>query len=91
MKKVLALLLALVLCISVLAGCGEDTSTNVVAEFGDVEYKFNEEAANFADSSDMPDWTGKQLNLQMWYAAGSYHVNKNKIAENGDARHACRK
>ena len=82
MKKVLALLLALVLCVSVLVGCGEDTSTNVSADFKDVEYKFNEEAVNFEDSSDMPDWTGKQLNLQVWYGSGSYHESRNKTAEN---------
>ncbi len=82
MKKTLALLLALVLAISVLAGCDGGNKGNVAAEFGDVDYKFNEEAVNYSDSSEMPDWTGKQLNLQMWYAAGSYHASKNKIAEN---------
>lgn len=82
MKKILALLLVLVLAISVLAGCGGENKVDVATELGDVEYKFNEEAVNYSDSSDMPDWTGKQLDLQMWFGAGSYHASKNTIAEN---------
>ncbi len=80
MKKALSLLLALVLMASVFAGCNDQTSANL-GEFVDVDYKFNEEADKVTDSSDMPDWTGNQLDLTVWYASGSYHATKNKISD----------
>lgn len=81
MKKTLSLILALVLMASLFVGCNDQASVST-GEFVDVDYKFNEEADKVMDSSDMPDWTGKQLDLSVWYATGSYHANKNKLAEN---------
>ena len=80
MKKVLALVLALVVMATALIGCGDNTVKTSVGNFTDVDYKVNEEAAKFEDSSDMPDWTGNQLELKMWYANGSYSVKKDKIS-----------
>ena len=81
MKKLLAIMLAVVLMASLFVGCNEQASVSV-GDFVDIDYKFNVEADKVTDSSDMPDWTGKQLDLSVWYATGSYHANKNKVAEN---------
>lgn len=80
MKKVLALLLALVVMATALVGCGDNTAKTSLGNFTDVDYKVNEEAVKFEDSSDMPDWTGNQLELTMWYANGSYSAKKDKIS-----------
>lgn len=80
MKKVMALMLALVVMATALVGCGDDTAKTSIGNFTDVDYKVNEEAEKFEDSSDMPDWTGNQLELTMWYANGSYSVKKNNIS-----------
>ena len=80
MKKVLALVLALVVMATALVGCGDNTVEKSEGNFTDVDYKVNEEAVKFEDSSDMPDWTGNQLELTMWYANGSYSGKKNNIS-----------
>lgn len=80
MKKLLALVLALIMVASVFAGCGDETANNSAGNFVDVEYKVNEEAAKFDDSSEMPDWTGKQLDLKMWYGTGSYSLKRDKVS-----------
>jgi len=83
MKKIVALLLALVVISTSLTGCvGNDVASSGGDDFTDVEYKFNEEAEKYTDISDMPDWTGEQLDLQMWFGTGSYAVEKNIIAKN---------
>ena len=82
MKRNLALIFALVMIISAFAGCGNNTAITDTEGLVDVEYKFNEEAAKFDDSSEMPDWTGNQIELTMWYGTGSYSLKKNDIAEN---------
>jgi len=84
MKKILALVLAMIVMATALVGCGggnAGTQTDL-SEFGDVDYKVNVEAEKYEDSSDMPDWTGKQLDLVMWYGAGSYSIKRDKISEN---------
>ena len=59
MKKLLAILLAVVLMSSLFVGCNGGQQTADLGEFVDVDYKFNVEADKVMDSSDMPDWTGK--------------------------------
>jgi len=81
MKKILALVLSLVIMTSLFAGCG-DNKTLDTGNFVDVDYKANEEALKYSDSSEMPDWKGDKLELTMWYANGSYNSKKNNIAEN---------
>ncbi len=80
MKKVLALMLALVVMATALVGCKNNTAKTNVGNFTDVDYKVNEEAVKFEDSSDMPDWAGKQIELTMWYANGSYSAKKDKVS-----------
>ncbi len=82
MKKALALVLVLIFAVSSLVGCGDDARKKGSGNFTDVDYKVNEEAAKYSDSSEMPDWTGKQLELTMWYGAGSYSLKRNNIAKN---------
>ena len=82
MKKISALLLAILMTTTFLFGCGDKTANKITGNFTDVDYKANEEAIKFEDSSEMPDWTGKQLDLTMWYANGSYSAKRNKVSEN---------
>ena len=82
MKKTLSLILALVIIASLFAGCGDKNKTLDAGNFVDVDYKANEEALKYSDSSEMPDWKGDKLELTMWYANGSYNGKKNNIAEN---------
>ena len=82
MKKVLALMLALGILSAALVGCGGKSSKSSTGNFIDVDYKVNEEAEKFEDSTDMPDWKGNQIELTMWYATGSYSAKKNKVSAN---------
>lgn len=82
MKKFLSIILTLVTMTSLFAGCGDKNETSVAGNFVDVDYKANEEALKYSDSSEMPDWNGDKLELTMWYANGSYSGKKNDIAEN---------
>lgn len=78
MKKILALLMASLLSLSVLAGCGKKEET---AE-GDIQdFAINELGNTVEDSSDLPDWTGKKLELTMWYGSGTSALNKDKKAD----------
>jgi len=79
MKKIFTLLIALILMVSTLAGCNKGEEVNT-GEISDVAV--NELADTVEDSSDLPDWTGKKLELTMWYATGSYALNKNNISTN---------
>ncbi len=79
MKKMLSLVLAILVVATTFVGCGKPTSS-ATANITDVDYKFNEEALKVSDSSDLPDWTGKEIDLTMWYATGSYSLKKNKIS-----------
>lgn len=83
MKKVFALILVIAIMASTLVGCGGAGEKTVnLGEFKDVEFKFNEEADKYSDISDMPDWTGKQLDLILWFGTGMNAVQKNNIAKN---------
>ncbi len=79
MKKVLALILAMLLMSSALVGCDKNGG-ETTGEISDVAV--NELADTVEDSSDLPDWTGKKLDLTMWYGTGSYSLNRNNISTN---------
>ena len=78
MKKFVALLMAIVVFGSVFTGCGKKKST---AEGDIVDFAVNEVGNTVEDSSDLPDWEGKKLELTMWYGAGTSALNKDKKAE----------
>lgn len=77
MKKLLALLMALVLFACVFTGCGDKTN---VSEGEIVDFAVNEEGNKVEDSSDLPDWTGKKIPLTIWYAQGTSSSKKDKKA-----------
>jgi len=79
MKRLFSLLLSAIVMASALAGCtdrNEGTTTTTEADGAAV----NELAANYSDSSEMPDWEGKQIELKMWYGTGSYSLKREKMA-----------
>lgn len=82
MKRILAVFLTVFVMASALIGCGEEKKITGTGNIKDVEYKFNEEASKYEDSSDMPDYAGEQLELRMWYGAGSYSAKGNNKSEN---------
>ncbi len=63
-----------------IVGCGDKEQGESTGEISDVAV--NELADTVEDSSDLPDWTGKKLDLTMWYGTGSYALNRNNIATN---------
>ena len=68
MKKIriVSMALAAVLVIGMLAGCSGKGKN----ESEPLPYAINEmEGINVID--DLPDWTGEQLDLSLWYAAGT--------------------
>ena len=78
MKRILALILMLTLVTAVFAGCGDKKT----ASNGDIyDFAVNEEGNKVDDSSDLPDWKGKKLDLTIWYAQGTGALNKDKKAE----------
>lgn len=78
MKKSIALLLALVVMASLFAGCSDKSTSGNTGEAQDIA--FNVMAEDYDDISDMPDYTGKKLDLKVWYCLGSYAPNRNKVA-----------
>ena len=78
MKRLLALILSVLMVGSVFAGCKkEETAVNIGEDTG---FAFNEAANEVDDSSDLPDWTGKKLELKYWYAHGSASASRSKKA-----------
>ncbi len=80
MKKTLALVLALVLALSIFVGCDKEKTGEGTGEISDVAV--NELADTVEDSSELPDWTGKKIELTKWYASGSYSLYRNNISTN---------
>ncbi|MBE7023185.1 MAG: hypothetical protein E7412_01830 [Ruminococcaceae bacterium] len=78
MKKAIAFLLALVVMSSLLVGCGDKSTSENAVDANDIP--FNVMAEEYDDISDMPDYTGKKLELKVWYCLGSYAPNRNKVA-----------
>lgn len=78
MKKAIAFLLALVVMSSLLVGCGDNSTSENAVDAKDIP--FNVMAEEYDDISDMPDYTGKKLDLKVWYCLGSYAPNRNKVA-----------
>lgn len=86
-KKLAALLLSATLLMSSFVGCDKKTEEKVnskedskqtqqtaTSEVKTEEVKSDELIPGLStakDSSDLPDWTGKQLKLKVWYAHGS--------------------
>ena len=78
MKKLIALLLALVVMASLFAGCSDESPSGNTGDVNDIA--FNVTAEEYDDISDMPDYTGKKLDLKVWYCLGSYAPNRNNVA-----------
>lgn len=78
MKKYLSLFLVVIMMASLLTACkskGEETANS-----GSSDVAVNELANTVEDSSDLPDWTGKKLDLKMWYGAGTSAMKRNAKA-----------
>lgn len=78
LKKVISTILAAVLTMSVLAGCGEKKKEEEAVNIPQLGLMGNE----VSDSSDMPDWTGKKLKLVYWEAAQFNSRSSGKKAVN---------
>ena len=61
MKKYLSLLVAIAVMMMSFAGCGEKMA---VSEGEIVDFAINEMGNEVEDSSDLPDWKGKKLELE---------------------------
>jgi len=82
-QKTFSILLALAMVISILAACSKNdpaasstapagSSTTSAESSGTGEPKaYYDMLDTVSDSSDLPDWTGKQLSLKVWYTHGS--------------------
>lgn len=77
MKRYFALLLSAVIAMSFFTGCGTETKEEETV-FGDVA--INEIGNTVEDSSELPDWKGKKLELKMWYGQGTSSIKKNNKA-----------
>ena len=64
-KRIVSMLMALCLCACCI-GCQKEEE---LATPG-YDLEFNVMANEVDDSSDLPDWEGKKLNLSVWYASG---------------------
>ena len=81
MRKLFSMLLAMLMTVSILAGCGnnsgEETTGGAISDVA-----VNEMGNTVEDSSDLPDWTGKKLDLKLWWGQGTGSVKRQKKAEN---------
>ena len=80
MKKLFSVLLALVLIISAFSGCKNLKEEETIG--GNSDVAVNELGNTVEDSSDLPDWTGKKLDLTLWWGQGTGSVKRQKKAEN---------
>ena len=79
MARLLALLLAVAMCVSLAACNTEKPEANNVNKPSVGEDSSNEEGAKYywemldevTDSSQLPDWTGDKLEVNVWFAAGT--------------------
>jgi tyrosyl-tRNA synthetase len=81
MKRFLALFLSMVMLSVAFTGCGKKDELTGAGEKGG-GIAFNEMGNMVDDSSDIPDWTGKKLELKMWFGQGTACVRRQKKAEN---------
>src|SRR5665647_1709542 len=80
LTKNLALIIAMTFVVTFFAGCGQNkdgkkevsspTATTTTTSYYDMYDKVQ-------DSSELPDWTGKQLNLKVWYTDGTGDAKRN--------------
>ena len=77
MKRIIALLLALVMVFAI-TGC--DKKEEVATSVDDGVPHPNEMALEYASIDEMPDWTGPQLDLKVWYTQGNNDVYIGKVA-----------
>ncbi|HZK70253.1 MAG TPA: hypothetical protein VFD03_01875 [Clostridia bacterium] len=80
LTKNLALIIAMTFVVTFFAGCGQNkdgkkevsspTATATTTSYYDMYDKVQ-------DSSELPDWTGKQLNLKVWYTDGTGDAKRN--------------
>lgn len=75
MKKYLSLVLVVFMLTSLLSAC--TSSEKGTEQYGSSDVAINEIANTVEDSSDLPDWTGKKLELRMWYGAGTSSLKRN--------------
>jgi len=80
MKKLLAFLMVVVVMGSLMTACKDETKE--AAQSGSNDFAVNEAGNTVSDSSDLPDWQGRKLELTMWYGQGTSSVKKNHKAEN---------
>ena len=79
LTKVLALITTITLVTTLLAGCGKSkeatkgASSTASAE----DLAYYDMYDNVEDSSELPDWTGKQLKLKVWYTHGTGDAKRN--------------
>lgn len=87
LSRALALSIAAITALSVLTGCGSnegnktDETTIGTTQEGKTQ-AYYEMLDSVQDSSELPDWTGKKLNIQFWYSAGTDFLPTRPKAEN---------
>ena len=90
--RMLSLALSAVFAVGVLGGCGQNASSptttpSTPAQGSETPGGSSEAKAYYElldevdDTSDLPDWTGKQLKLKAWYTHGTGDANR-PVAEN---------
>lgn len=80
MKKCLAFLLTMALALTMIPGCDKKKESGGAQTGTETGVPVNEMGNMVEDSSDLPDWTGKKLELKMWYGMGTGAVHKNNKA-----------
>ncbi|MBO4896799.1 MAG: hypothetical protein J5590_00695 [Clostridia bacterium] len=78
MKKLIALLLSVGILMS-FSGCGKKKMLGDEPSAG-LPMNFNEEADNYDIIDDMPDYTGDNLDLVVWYGYGTGEKYKDSLA-----------
>lgn len=76
MKKILSVLLVFVILASLFTGCKKETETT----YGEGGTPANLLADSVSDSSELPDWTGKKLDVTMWHGSGASNPKRGKKA-----------
>ncbi len=79
MKKSLALILLVCLTVTCFVGCGGNKKKSGF-EGKVVDHPVNEMGNEVEDSSDLPDYPGKKMELQAWYGSGTGALNRNDKA-----------
>jgi len=78
LKRLFCILMTFVICVGIMTGCNKDVKSMLKLSGTDTSHLWN----TVTDTSELPDWEGKKIQLTYWWAQNGGNIKRNKIATN---------